>query len=73
MKDGWGRALGRLHIWATTEEPPCREGQATDERTADALERIAVALEKQVDIQERIVAVLEKIAARHGLTVHEML
>ena len=62
MKNGWGRTLGRLHIWATTEppvEPPCCEKQDTDERIADALERIAAAM--------------EKIAARQDLTVHEML
>jgi len=72
MKNGWSRTLGRLHIWATTEPPRC-ETQATDERIADALERIAVALEKQVVIQARIAEAMEKIAARQGLTVHEML
>ena len=68
----WKHALGRLHIWATTE-PRCHEAVATDERIADALERIAAAMEKQVSIQERIAEALERIAARQGLTVHEML
>ena len=36
------------------------------------LERIATAMEKQVIIQERIVAALDKIAALHGLTTIEV-
>ena len=71
-KNRWGRTLGRLHIWATTEPPHC-ETQATDERIADALERIAAAMEKQVGIQACIAEALEKIASLHGLTTHEML
>ena len=40
--------------------------------TAAILERIATAMEKQVVIQERIVAALDKIAALHGLTTIEV-